>query len=150
MVDTLVYHLRQKRVTLRLNEEVTWVEPFKDERGEHVRIRLASEKQIVTDAALYSIGRTGATDSLKPARTGIGDRYQGRLTVNETYQTTAPNVYAAGDVIGFPNLASTSGEQGRLASCHAFGLAPKSVPGLSHTASTRSRRSRWSARPKRS
>ncbi len=50
--------------------------------------------------------------------------------MNETYQTTVPNIYAAGDVIGFPNLASTSGEQGRLASCHAFGMPSKSVPGL--------------------
>ena len=77
LVDTLVYHLRQKRVTLRLNEEVTHVEPFEDDRGEHVRIRLASEKQIVTDAALYSIGRTGATDSLNLDAIELGDRCQG-------------------------------------------------------------------------
>ena len=130
LVDTLVYHLRQKRVTLRLNEEVTHVEPFGDDRGEHVRIRLASEKQIVTDAALYSIGRTGATASLNLDDLEVETDAKGRLTVNETYQTTVPNIYAAGDVIGFPNLASTSGEQGRLASCHAFGMPSKSVPGL--------------------
>ena len=130
LVDTLVYHLRQKRVTLRLNEDVTHVEPFEDNRGEHVRIRLASEKQIVTDAALYSIGRTGATDSLNLGALDLETDAKGRLKVNETYQTTVPNIYAAGDVIGFPNLASTSGEQGRLASCHAFGMPSKSVPGL--------------------
>ena len=130
LVDTLVYHLRQKRVTLRLNEDVTHVEPFEDDRGEHVRIRLASEKQIVTDAALYSIGRTGATDSLNLGALDLETDAKGRLKVNETYQTTVPNIYAAGDVIGFPNLASTSGEQGRLASCHAFGMPSKSVPGL--------------------
>ena len=130
LVDTLVYHLRQKRVTLRLNEEVTNVEPFEDDRGEHVRIRLASEKQIVTDAALYSIGRAGATYSLNLDALEVETDAKGRLTVNETYQTTVSNIYAAGDVIGFPNLASTSGEQGRLASCHAFGMPSKSVPGL--------------------
>ena len=130
LIDTLVYHLRQKRVTLRLNEEVTWMEPFDDERGEHVRIRLASGKQIVSDAALYSIGRTGATESLKLDAVGLEADGRGRLAVNETYQTTVDNIYAVGDVIGFPNLASTSSEQGRLASCHAFGLSAKSVPGL--------------------
>ena len=130
LVDMLVYHLRQKRVTLRLNEEVTHVESFEDDRGEHVRIRLASEKQIVTDAALYSIGRTGATESLNLDAVDIEPDFKGRLTVTETYQTTVPNIYAVGDVIGFPNLASTSGEQGRLASCHAFGMSAKSVPGL--------------------
>ena len=130
LIDTLVYHLRQKRVTLRLNEEVTWMEPFDDERGPHVRIRLVSGKQIVSDAALYSIGRTGATDSLGLETVGLEADDRGRLSVNETYQTSVDNIYAVGDVIGFPNLASTSAEQGRLASCHAFGLPSRSVPGL--------------------
>ena len=130
LIDTLVYHLRQKRVTLRLNEEVTWMEPFEDERGEHVRIRLVSGKQVVSDAALYSIGRTGATESLGLETVGLEADNRGRLAVNETYQTSVDNIYAVGDVIGFPNLASTSSEQGRLASCHAFGLPSKSVPGL--------------------
>ena len=130
IVDTLVYHLRQKRVTLRLNEEVTWMEPFDDERGERVRIRLVSGKQIVSDAALYSIGRTGATGSLRLEAVELEADDRGRLSVNDTYQTTVPNIYAVGDVIGFPNLASTSAEQGRLASCHAFGLPARSVPGL--------------------
>lgn len=130
LIDTLVYHLRQKRVTLRLNEEVTWMEPFDDERGPHVRIRLVSGKQIVSDAALYSIGRTGATESLGLETVGLESDARGRLPVNDTYQTSVDNIYAVGDVIGFPNLASTSAEQGRLASCHAFGLPARSVPGL--------------------
>lgn len=130
LIDTLVYHLRQKRVTLRLNEEVTWMEQFDDERGPHVRIRLVSGKQIVSDAALYSIGRTGATESLGLDTVGLEADDRGRLAVNETYQTSVDNIYAVGDVIGFPNLASTSAEQGRLASCHAFGLPSRSVPGL--------------------
>ena len=130
LVDALVYHLRQKRVTLRLNEEVTGVESFKDERGERVKIRLVSGKQIVSDTALYSIGRTGATASLNLDAVGLEADGRGRLAVNESYQTTTPNIYAAGDVIGFPNLASTSGEQGRLAACHAFGMPARSVPSL--------------------
>ena len=130
LVDTLVYHLRQKRVTLRLNEEVTWMERLEDERGGHVSIRLVSGKQIVSDAALYSIGRNGATESLRLDTVGLEADGRGRLSVNDTYQTSVPNIYAVGDVIGFPNLASTSAEQGRLAACHAFGLPAKSVPGL--------------------
>ena len=130
LVDTLVYHMRQKRVTLRLNEEVTWVESFEDDRGERVKISLVSGKQIVSDAALYSIGRTGATGSLNLEAVGLTADSRGRLEVNESYQTAVPNIYAAGDVIGFPNLASTSGEQGRLAACHAFGMPARSVPGL--------------------
>ena len=130
LVDTLVYHMRQKRVTLRLNEEVTWVESFEDDRGERVRISLVSGKQIVSDAALYSIGRTGATGSLNLEAVDLRADSRGRLAVNESYQTAAPNIYAAGDVIGFPNLASTSGEQGRLAACHAFGMPTRSVPSL--------------------
>ena len=130
LVDTLVYHMRQKRVTLRLNEEVTWVESFEDDRGERVKISLVSGKQIVSDAALYSIGRMGATGSLNLEAVGLKADSRGRLEVNESYQTAVPNIYAAGDVIGFPNLASTSGEQGRLAACHAFGMPARSVPGL--------------------
>ena len=130
IVDTLVYHLRQNRVTLRLDEEVTWAEPFEDERGERVNIRLVSGKQILTDAALFCVGRTGATDTLNLEAAGLKADSRGRLTVNERYQTETPNIYAVGDVIGFPSLASTSGEQGRLAACHAFGAPASSAPSL--------------------
>ncbi len=130
LIDTLVYHLRQNRVTLRLDEEVTWVETFEDERGRHVRIWLLSGKKIVSDAALYSVGRTGATANLNLEAVGLKADERGRLSVNDCYQTDTPNIYAVGDVIGFPNLASTSGEQGRLAACHAFGMPANSVPAL--------------------
>ena len=130
MVDTLMYHMRQKRITLRLDEEVTFARTFEDERGQHVRVQLVSGKQIVTDAALYSVGRTGATASLNLEAVGLKADRRGQLRVNEHYQTTASNIYAAGDVIGFPSLASTSGEQGRLAACHAFGVPTHSVPEL--------------------
>ena len=130
LVDTLMYHMRQKRMTLRLDEEVTFARTFEDERGQHVRVQLVSGKQIVTDAALYSVGRTGATASLNLEAVGLKADRRGQLRVNEHYQTTASNIYAAGDVIGFPSLASTSGEQGRLAACHAFGVPTHSVPEL--------------------
>ena len=130
LVDTLMYHMRQKRMTLRLDEEVTFARTFEDERGQHVLIQLVSGKQIVTDATLYSVGRTGATASLNLEAVGLKADRRGQLRVNEFFQTEAPNIYAAGDVIGFPSLASTSGEQGRLAACHAFGMPAKSVPEL--------------------
>jgi NAD(P) transhydrogenase len=130
LVEALAYHLRQNRVTLRLGEEVSGIEPFEDEHGERVRIHLASGKQIVTEKALHSIGRTGATRKLNLPAAGLEADSRGRLKVNANYQTAVPHIYAVGDVIGFPSLASTSMEQGRLAVCHAFGIETKSVPEL--------------------
>jgi NAD(P) transhydrogenase len=130
VTDSLAYHMHQNRVTLRLGEEVCGVEPTNDEKGTRVKITLASGKQIVTDKALYSIGRTGATDSLDLAAAGVTPDDRGRLKVNEHYQTSQPHIYAVGDVIGFPSLASTSMEQGRHAMCHAFGAPCHSVPEL--------------------
>ena len=127
IVDALAYHLRSNRVTLWLREEVQAIEPFNNGRGGGVTIRLASGKQIVTEKALYSIGRTGATERLNLEAAGLAADDRGRLKVNEHYQTTAPHIYAAGDVIGFPSLASISMEQGRLAACHAFGVEAASV-----------------------
>src|SRR3984893_5771771 len=130
IIDTLAHHLREQRVTLRLGEEVSGMELTTDASGDRVRIHLASGKQVVTDTALYSVGRTGATSALNLAAAGLPVDDRGRLTVNEHYQTSVPHVYAVGDVIGFPSLASTSMEQGRLAACHAFGVAATSVPAL--------------------
>ena len=130
LIDALSYHLRQNRVTLRLGEEVSDIEPVNDEYGERVKIHLASGKQIVTEKALYAIGRTGATDELNLTAAGLTPDTRGRLKVNDRYQTEVPHIYAAGDLIGFPNLASTSMEQGRLAVCHAYGVEVKSVPEL--------------------
>ena len=130
IIESLIYHMRQNRLTLRLGEEVSDIEPFDEERGERVRIHLASGKQIVTEKALYSIGRTGATEGLNLPAAGLAADERGRLRVNESRQTEQPHIYAVGDVIGFPSLASTSMEQGRLASCHAFGVQAKSVPEL--------------------
>jgi NAD(P) transhydrogenase len=130
IIDTLAYHLRENRVTLRLEEEVSGIEPFDDARGGGVKIHLASGKQTIAEKALYSIGRTGSTASLNLAAAGLADDSRGRLKVNESYQTSVPHIYAVGDVIGFPSLASISMEQGRLAACHAFGVATDSLPQL--------------------
>lgn len=130
ITDALAYHLRQNRVTLRLGESVSHIEPIEDERGTRVKIDLASGKHIITERALYSIGRTGATDKLNLPSAGLEADNRGRVAVNKHYQTKIPHIYAVGDVIGFPSLASTSMEQGRLAACHAFGVEAKSVPEL--------------------
>jgi NAD(P) transhydrogenase len=130
IMDTLAHHLRENRVTLRLGEEVAGMELTTDATGDHVRIHLASGKQVVTDTALYSIGRTGATGALNLAAANLTADDRGRLAVNAHFQTAVPHIYAVGDVIGFPSLASTSMEQGRLATCHAFGIRATSIPGL--------------------
>jgi NAD(P) transhydrogenase len=130
IMDTLAYQLRQNRVTLRLNDEVSNIELFTDEHGDRVKIHLGSGKQIIAEKALYSIGRTGATGALNLAAAGLSTDARGRLAVNSFYQTEVGHIYAVGDLIGFPSLASTSMEQGRLAACHAFGAPTKSVPEL--------------------
>ncbi|MCC6499305.1 MAG: Si-specific NAD(P)(+) transhydrogenase [Anaerolineales bacterium] len=130
IIDSLTYHLNQQRAIFRLGEEVKDLEPINDEQGERVKITLASGKQIVTEMALYSIGRTGATKMLNCEGVGLESNERGLVKVNENYQTNVPNIYAVGDVIGFPSLASTSMEQGRLAACHAFGVKTNSAPEL--------------------
>jgi pyruvate/2-oxoglutarate dehydrogenase complex dihydrolipoamide dehydrogenase (E3) component len=80
--------------------------------------------------ALYPIGRTGATESLNLEAAGLAADDRGRLEVNDRYQTAVPHIFAVGDVIGLPSLASTSHEQGRLAACHPFGISARSVPSL--------------------
>jgi NAD(P) transhydrogenase len=130
IAETLAYHLRQNRVTLRLGEEVSGMDVVDDANGRRVKINLGSHKQVVTDVALYSIGRTGCTETLNLEAAGLAPDKRGRVVVNADYQTAVPHIYAAGDVIGFPSLASTSMEQGRLAACHAFGIETRSVPEL--------------------
>jgi NAD(P) transhydrogenase len=130
VIDTLAHQMRQSRMTLRLGEEVSGLEFMEDPTGKRVRIKLASGKQIITDKALYSIGRTGATEGLNLPAAGIATDERGRIKVDTQFRTSVPHIFAVGDVIGFPSLASTSMEQGRLATCHAFGVACTSVPGL--------------------
>jgi NAD(P) transhydrogenase len=128
ITDALVYHMRDNRVVMRLSEGVKSVMPVDCENGPRVSIELDSGKKVMAEKALYSIGRSGATAALSLDKAGLQAMDRGLLAVNEDFQTSVPNIYAAGDVIGFPSLASTSMEQGRLASCHAFGLSCESVP----------------------
>jgi NAD(P) transhydrogenase len=132
IVDTLCYHLRENRVTLRLNESVHKIDVAEgiDGPGSRVRLHLESGKTIVTEKALYSVGRTGATSRLSLDKCGLSCDDRGRLVVDEHYRTEVPSIYGVGDVIGFPALASTSMEQGRLAVCHCFGISARSVPAL--------------------
>jgi NAD(P) transhydrogenase len=120
VADALAYLMRQDRVTLRLGEGVESITVEDGKRGPHVRVALESGKQVMAQKALYSVGRTGATGELDLEAAGIKADERGRLTVDANYRTNVPSIYAAGDVIGFPRLASTSMEQGRLAACHAF------------------------------
>ena len=126
----LCHHLREARVTLRLGESVKSLEIVKTETGDRVRLCLDSGKTILAEKALYSVGRTGATSKLNLTAAGIKPDERGRLVVDAHFSTSVPHIYAVGDVIGFPALASTSMEQGRLAACHAFGVKAKSVPEL--------------------
>jgi len=131
IVEALIYQMRRQRVTLRLGEEVSGLEINTDAKnGEQVSINLKSGKHITAQRALYSIGRSGATEKLGLDHATLTADSRGRIKVNEFFQTEVPNIYAVGDVIGFPSLASASMEQGRLAACHAFGVAAESVPEL--------------------
>ena len=110
--------------------------------------RLASGKEIRSDVVVYAAGRQGATDALNLAAAGLEADARGRIAVDADYRTAQPHIFAAGDVIGFPSLAATSMEQGRLAALAAFDRpAQLDAARSSRTASTRSRSSRSSARP---
>ena len=128
LIAALTYHLRQNRVQIRLGEKVDTVSI--DEETGKVVTHLESGKRIITEKALYSIGRQGHTANLNLESVGLKPDKRGRLKVNHNYQTDLPHIYAVGDVIGFPSLASTSMEQGRLASAHAFGIKTKTIPNL--------------------
>ena len=115
-----MYHLRENRVILRLGEEVSAITLHDDGRPQPVELGLASGKHIIADKALYSVGRCGAVEPLKLEAAGVTGDDKGRIKVNEFYQSEVPHIYAAGDVVGFPSLAATSMEQGRIAVAHAF------------------------------
>jgi NAD(P) transhydrogenase len=125
MIEALSYHLRDHRVTMRLNEEVASVEET-PEGG--VAANLKSNKRILGDALLYAVGRQGNVDDLNLAAAGLEADSRGRIQVDQDYRTKVPNIYAAGDVIGFPSLASVSMEQGRIAAARALGLKIQSNP----------------------
>lgn len=126
--DDLVYQFRQLGGTLRLGEEVANVELSGDGDARKAVTHLKSGKTLVSEVILFSSGREGNTKTLNLDAAGLKADSRGRLGVNAHYQTNVPHIYAVGDVIGFPSLASTSMEQGRLASCHMFGKAAESFP----------------------
>ena len=117
IIQALQYQLRSLAVTFRFRETVSAVELH----GDDTLTILESGKTIASDAVMYSAGRLGAIDGLGLDALGIEADARGRIQVDACYRTKVPNVYAVGDVIGFPALAATSMEQGRLASYHAFG-----------------------------
>jgi len=124
IVEALSYHLRDHRVTMRLNEEVQSVE----ESATGVVAHLESNKKVSGDALLYAVGRQGNVDELNLAAAGLESDSRGRIKVDENYRTAQPNIYAVGDVIGFPSLASVSMEQGRIAMSHALNKPVSSNP----------------------
>ena len=117
MAESLQFRLRDLGVRLRLGESVAKIEV--NAEGV-VEATLASNKVLRAETLMYAIGRQGATDGLNLAGCNLTADNRGRLKVNEVYQTEIPHIYAAGDVIGFPALAATSIEQGRVAACHMF------------------------------
>ena len=118
IVEALSYHLRDARVTMRLNEEVDTVEEMPDGT---VVANLESKKKLQGDTLLYAVGRQGNVDELNLAAVGVDADGRGRIPVDKDFRTKQPNIFAVGDVIGFPSLASVSMEQGRIAGARAFG-----------------------------
>ncbi|HEX9232798.1 MAG TPA: Si-specific NAD(P)(+) transhydrogenase [Candidatus Acidoferrum sp.] len=125
MVEALTYNMRDRRVTMRLNEEVDSVEELPDGR---VAAMLVSNKRVMGDALLYAVGRQGNVDGLNLSAAGVVADERGRIHVDADYRTAQPHIFAVGDVIGFPSLASVSMEQGRIAAARAFNLKIQSDP----------------------
>ncbi|MBX6767555.1 MAG: Si-specific NAD(P)(+) transhydrogenase [Actinomadura rubrobrunea] len=117
IVEALKYHLRDLAVTFRFRETVASVA----RRPDGAITVLESGKRIPADTVMYSAGRHGMTDDLNLEAAGLTADARGRITVDGDYRTEVPHIYAVGDVIGFPSLAATSMEQGRLAAHHACG-----------------------------
>jgi NAD(P) transhydrogenase len=125
MVEALMYNMRNQRATMRLNEEVESVEESPDGK---VIANLVSKKRVIGDALLYAVGRQGNVDALDLAAAGVEADDRGRIKVDVNYRTAQANIFAVGDVIGFPSLASVSMEQGRIAAARAFDLNVQSDP----------------------
>jgi len=118
IIDALQQQMKDIGVSLYHNEEVVGIQ--KAANGD-VTVTLQQARPVTTTTLLYAIGRVGASRELNLEQAGLAADSRGRLTVNEHFQTSVPHIYAVGDIIGFPALASTSMQQGRHASCHAFG-----------------------------
>jgi NAD(P) transhydrogenase len=118
ITEALRYHLRELNVVFRFGERVVKVEA----RGHGTLTSLESGKLIPGDVVFYSAGRQGAVTDLDLSKADLEADSRGRISVDERYRTAVPHIYAIGDVIGFPSLASSSAEQGRLAACDIFGV----------------------------
>ena len=125
IIDEFLHHLRDRSMTLRLEEHVANIK--QDGQG-RVITALNSGKHIRSDIVFFAAGRIEVTDSLQLDKAGLNADDRGRIKVNGHYQTEVPHIYAAGDVIGFPRLTTTSMEQGRLAACHMFNHEAHSHP----------------------
>ncbi len=126
LMDEFTHDLRDRNVALRLGSAVTTIEA---PDGGRVTCRMEDGRNVSADMLLFAAGRMGNTDALNLEAAGLTTDARGRIAVDpKTLQTAVPHIYAAGDVIGFPSLASTSMEQGRVAACHAFGLQPPPPP----------------------
>jgi NAD(P) transhydrogenase len=129
VVDAFRHDLQDRGIALRLGENVDRVAKQPDGR---TVTHMKSGRRVISDLVMVAAGRVGATGGLDLINAGLQADNRGRLTVDEHLRTAVPHIYAVGDVIGFPALASTSAEQGRKAACHAFGvhadLAPELFP----------------------
>ncbi|MBO6719385.1 MAG: Si-specific NAD(P)(+) transhydrogenase [Rhizobiaceae bacterium] len=129
IVQDLLHQMRDRGMQVRLGTAIKEIRS-NDNAAELI---LADGRCVRSEFVLYAAGRSGSIDGLRLEAVGIEADKRGRVTVDpKTFQTAAENIYAAGDVIGFPSLASTSMEQGRVAACHAFGMplppAPETFP----------------------
>src|SRR5262249_20999198 len=121
IVDELIHQMRSRNVTFRFGEAVASLARSAEPPPRAV-LNLESGKRIVADMVLFSAGRLAATGSLNLTAAGLTADDRGRLTVDACSRPAVPHIFAAGDVIGYPSLAATSSEQGRLAACAAFGV----------------------------
>ncbi|HVT57007.1 MAG TPA: Si-specific NAD(P)(+) transhydrogenase [Thermoanaerobaculia bacterium] len=124
IVDELIHQMRDNNVLFRGEEAVERLEidPGPPRRAV---VLLESGKRIVSELVLFAVGRIGATDALALPAAGLAADERGRIKVDDSFRTSVPHIFAAGDVIGYPSLAATSSEQGRIAACHALGLPAK-------------------------
>ena len=121
IVDELIHQLRNRNVTFRVGEAVESLAVTAEPPPRAV-LHLESGKRIVADMVLFSAGRVAATDRLNLPAAGLQTDARGRIAVDAHFRTPVPHIFAAGDVIGYPSLAATSAEQGRLAACAVFGV----------------------------
>ena len=117
LIQDFTHQIRENGVDLRLGSAVEKIE----DAGDHVEISLANGRHVRAEMLLFAAGRMGATSALNLDAVGLKTDHRNRITVErKTYQTAVPHIYATGDVIGHPSLASTSLQQGRVAACHAL------------------------------